>query len=78
MKSVDAMEFQTIKALREVNNEESGNFQMQILDESALDKALDGPEYFRRGGNWKTIYEVIDDKYFKQSDVEFPKYFLFK
>ena len=51
---------------------------MQILNEGALDKAMDGPENFRQEKIWKKIYEVIDEKYFKQSDIEFPKEFLLK
>ena len=27
---------------------------------------------------WKTIYEVIDKKYFEQIGAEFPKYFIIK
>ena len=27
---------------------------------------------------WKKIYEVIGDGYVKQSEVEFPKYFILK
>ena len=51
---------------------------MRILDEVALDKELEGPGKIRRGKTWKTIYEVVDDKYFKKSDVQFPKEFLLK
>ena len=51
---------------------------MEILDEGALDRVLEGPEIFRRGETWKTIYEFIDDNYFKQSYVGFPKEFLLK
>ena len=32
------------EALREGNNSKSDNFEMDILDEGALDKALEGPE----------------------------------
>ena len=38
------MAFQNIKALREGNNDESDNFEMDILDEGDLDKVLEGPE----------------------------------
>ena len=40
MKPVDDVEFQKIKTMRERNNYESDNFEIEILDESALDKAL--------------------------------------
>ena len=38
---------------------------MEIIDEGALDKALTVPENNLDGERtWKTIYVVIDDKYF--------------
>ena len=40
IKTVDAIGFNKIKAIREVNNYESDNFEMDIIDEGALDKAL--------------------------------------
>ena len=49
-----------------------------LLDQTALDKELEGPGKIRGRKTWKTIYEVVDDKYFKKSDVEFPKVFLLK
>ena len=73
MKPFDAVSFNIRKALREVNNVKSDNFEMEILDESALDKVLEGPEKIQTGKIWKTSYEFIDDKYFKQSYYEFPK-----
>ena len=44
MKPFDAVSFNIRKALREGNNGKSDNFEMEILDESALDKVLEGPE----------------------------------
>ena len=44
MKPVDAVVFQKLKSLREFNNDESGKFEIDILDEGALDKALEDPE----------------------------------
>ena len=41
MKLVDAVTFQKINALREGNNAERDNSEMEILDEGALDKALE-------------------------------------
>ena len=49
MKPADDMEFQKRKALMEGNNDENDNFEMYILDESTLDKALEYPE--------KNLYE---------------------
>ena len=43
IKPVDDVEFNKINALREGNNDESDNFKIQILDEGALDKTLEGP-----------------------------------
>ena len=43
MKPVDAVVFQKIKSMREGNNDESNNFEMDILDEVALDKSLSVP-----------------------------------
>ena len=43
---------------------------MEILDEGGLHKTMEKI--------WKIFYEVFDDKYFKQSDVEFPKGFVLK
>ena len=46
MKPVDAVEFQKIKSVREGKNDESDNFEMKILNEVALDKALEVAENF--------------------------------
>ena len=35
-------------------------------------------KYIYMGGKLQIIFEVIDDQYFKQTDVKFPKYFLIK
>ena len=37
-----------------------------ISDEGTLDKAPEGHGIFRREKTCKTIYEVLDDEYFKQ------------
>ena len=42
--TVDTVEFKKRKALWEGKNGESDNFDMEILDEGALDKALEGSE----------------------------------
>ena len=59
--------------MREGNNYESKNFKMGIIDEGALDKVLT----FRENAldavkSWREFYEVVDDRYFKQSYVDFP------
>ena len=77
MKPVDYTEFQKIKEMRGGNNDKIDNFKIDILEECALDIALTAPEKFRQKKLEKN-YEVIDDGYFKQSDVDFPKYFLLK
>ena len=43
MKPVDAMEFEKIKALGEGKVDKSNNFDIEILGEGVLDKALEGP-----------------------------------
>ena len=63
IKPVDDVEFDERKLLREGNNEKMDNFEIEILDEGALDKALEGPEKKLDGEKpWKTIYEVINNK----------------
>ena len=58
-------------------NDERDNFEMDILDEGALDKVLIIPEkeWMTPPLPWKTIYEVIGDEKFKQLDVYFIKDF---
>ena len=52
---------------------------MEILDEGGLHKSMEGPrKTLDEEKIWKIFYEVFDDKYFKQSDVEFPKGFVLK
>ena len=51
---------------------------MKILGIGALDKALEGPGKLYTEKLWKKIYEVIDDEYFKQLDIEIPEEFLLK
>ena len=51
---------------------------MEILDGGELDKALGFLGGILDEKTWKTIYEVIDEKYFKNLDVKFPKYLLLK
>ena len=71
------MEFQKRKSTREVKNDEIENSEMEILDEGVLDKVLEVPGKTlggeKPGGQF---YEVIDDEYFKQSDVEFQFFFI--
>ena len=43
-KSVDSVEFHKINSMREGNNGNIDNFDMDILDEGALDWALTFPE----------------------------------
>ena len=47
MKPVYVVEFQKIKPIREDSNDEIDNFEVEILDEGALDKSLEVPENFR-------------------------------
>ena len=68
MKPVDDMEFQKIRSMMEGNDYKRDNFEMEIIDEGAIDKALIVPENIYTKIIWKTIYEVIDDEHFKQSD----------
>ena len=72
-KPVDAVVFQKIKSLIEVNNDKCEEFEMEILDEVALDKELEGPGKTLDRKTCKKIYEFIDDEYLKQLDVVFPK-----
>ena len=53
MKPVVAVLFHKIISMREGNNYESDNFEMDILDEGALDKALkvSGTFYMKNGDN---------------------------
>ena len=44
MKPVDDMAFNKRKATREGNNDKSDNFEMEILDEGALNKVLIFPD----------------------------------
>ena len=44
MKPVDYVVFQRRNVLREGNSDKSENFEMEILGEGVLDKALEGPE----------------------------------
>ena len=46
MKPVDAVAFQKRNSLREDRNDKSDNFEMEIHDEGALDKALEGTEKY--------------------------------
>ena len=47
---------------------------MEILYEGALDKALMVPVKITYSEQtWKTIYEVVEDNYFEQYDVNFLK-----
>ena len=60
--------------MREGNNYERKNFKMEIIDEGALDKVLKFRENtLDAGKSWRKFYEVVDDGYFKQSYVDFPK-----
>ena len=58
--------------MREVNNDKSDNFEMEILGGGVLDQALTGTEKNIQKTS-KTIYDVVDNEYFKQSDVEFTQ-----
>ena len=44
IKPVDSVVSQKRKLIREGSNEKSDNFEMKILDEGVLDKALEGHE----------------------------------
>ena len=49
---------------------------MEILGEGVLDKALAVPE--KLDEKRRKVFEVIDDEYFKQSDIDFPRYYPLK
>ena len=52
---------------------------MGIIDEGALDKVLTIRENtLDTVKSWRKFYEVIDDRYFKQSYFDFPIEFLLK
>ena len=51
MKPVYDVVFQKIKSMREGNNDKIDNFEMEILDEVTLDKALTVPEKTLDGGS---------------------------
>ena len=79
MKIVYYVVFQKVKLIREGNNDKNDNFEMDISDEGTLDKVLEVTETnLYIGKPWNKIYEIIDDGYFKQTDVYFPVYFLVK
>ena len=61
--------------MREGTNDKSNNVEMLILDEGALDKALQVSEKLYTPPPYppRTNYEVIDYEYFKQTYVNFPK-----
>ena len=61
--------------MREGTNDKSNNVEMLILDEGALDKALQVSEklYTHPPITPEKNYEVIDYEYFKQTYVNFPK-----
>ena len=48
MKTVDDVAFKKRKETREGKNDKNDNFEMMIIDEGVLDKALEGPAFLRR------------------------------
>ena len=64
------------KFIREEFKDQNENFGMEILAEGFLDKELIVTGKTSDGKKpWKTIYKIIDNGYFNQADVEFPKQF---
>ena len=51
MKLVDDVEFQKRNAWREVKNYKIDNFEMEVLEEGALDKSPEGPGNIYMGEN---------------------------
>ena len=77
MKPVETVVSKKRKSMREGNNDEIDNFEMEIIDKGVLYKALEFPGNVLDGNKtWRTLYEVIGDEYFKQSDIGFTKYFI--
>ena len=64
--------------MREGKNEKSNTFEMDILDEGVLYKALKFTGTLDGKKLQKIIYEVIEDRYFKHTYVEFLKEFVLK
>ena len=59
IKPVDVVLFKKIKALRKCNNWEIYSFAIEILDEGALDKALEGPKKRRKNPGRKFMKSLI-------------------
>ena len=79
IRPVDDVAFQKEKSLKEGKNYEIDNIEMEIIDEGVLDNVLEVPGKTLDGDkNQKKFDEIIDNKYFKKSDADFPKLFLLK
>ena len=72
------MVLQREKATREGKNDKNDNFEMDIIQEGALDKSITVPEKHLTKKYWKKIHEVNNDEYFKISDVEYSIQLLLK
>ena len=67
VKPVDAESFQRIKHIKQGGDNKNYDFDMDILEEGALEKALNVKKKTPDEKNpWKTINEVIDDDYFDE------------
>ena len=77
MKLVDTESSQTIKSTPEGGDRKNDDFDMDIIEYCALEKALNvkNKTLERKHGY---IYEEIEDYYFNESKVKFPKEFLMK
>ena len=80
MKTVDAELFQRMKDIQEGGNNKNDNFDMEITEEGALDKALniekntpDGRKEKKNIYIYIYIYEVIEYGYCHESNVKIPK-----
>ena len=79
MNPVDAVAFKERKATREGGNDHIENDEMEILTEGNLDKVLIFPKKHTDDKQPQNkIYAVIDNGYFEQYDVKFPKEFVTK
>ena len=76
MKPVYSESFQIIKDIKEGGKEKNDDFDMDILEEGAIEKALNIEKKTLDKKTWKNINEEIDEKYFDESKLKFPKYFL--
>ena len=76
----EEMETDNINATEDADNdngESSENIEFYVLSKVTLDEEVvvhDRVTVMKQ--SWKTTYEVINEKYFEQTDVMFPKDFI--